>query len=139
MNSSAYRFLVHKSEISDIHVNMIIESRDVVFFEDIFPYKLETDKTSGKKTHGMAFRDESPEEPIVNAEIEPRKSQKSRISKSFCPDFIAYAIESEPQTFKEAMSTPEAQIRRRSRMASTIFERYTIMAKASACYMYTLR
>ena len=28
LNSSAYRFLVHKSKIPDIHVNMIIESRD---------------------------------------------------------------------------------------------------------------
>ena len=43
-------------------------------------------------------------------EVEPRRSQRSRISKSFGPDFIAYAIESEPQTFKEVMSTPEAQI-----------------------------
>ena len=82
---------------------MIIEFRDVVFFEDIFPYKRETDKTSGKRTHEMAFRDESPEEPIVNAEIETRRSQRSRISKFFGPDFIAYAIQSEPQTFKEAM------------------------------------
>ena len=55
----------------------------------------------------MTFRDESPEEPIVNAESEPRRSQRSRISKSFGPDFIAYAIESGPQTFKEAMSTPK--------------------------------
>ena len=61
---------------------MIIKFRDDVFFEDIFPYKRETDKTSGKKTHEMAFRDESPEEPIVNAKIEPRRSQRSRISKS---------------------------------------------------------
>ena len=51
LNSSAYRFLVHKSEMPDIHVNMIIESRDAVFFEDIFPYKRETDKTSEKRTH----------------------------------------------------------------------------------------
>ena len=58
----------------------------------------------------MAFRNESPEEPIVNAETEPRRSQRSRISKSFGPDFIVYAIESEPQTFKEAMFTPEAQM-----------------------------
>ena len=65
---------------------MIIESRDAVFFEDIFPYKREADKTSGKRTHEMAFRDESPEEPIVNAETEPRRSQRSRISKSFGPD-----------------------------------------------------
>ena len=42
LNSSAYRFLVHKLEISDIHVNMIIEFRDIVFFEEIFPYKRET-------------------------------------------------------------------------------------------------
>ena len=67
-------------------------------------------KTSEKRTHEMAFRDESSEEPIVNVEIESRRSQRSRISKSFGQDFITYAIESEPQTFKEAMSIPEAQI-----------------------------
>ena len=106
LNRSAYRFLVHKSEISDIHVNMIIESRDV-FFEDIFPYKREADKSSGKRTHEMAFRDESLKEPIGNAEVEPRRSQRSRISKSFGSDFIAYAIEREPQTFKEVMSILE--------------------------------
>ena len=110
MNSSAYKFLVHKSEIFDIHVNMIIEFRDVVLFEDIFPYKREEDKTSEKRTHEMVFRDENPNESIVNAEVEPRKSQKSRISKSFGPNFIAYVIESRPQTFKKVMSIPKAQI-----------------------------
>ena len=39
-NSNAYRFLVHKSEIPDIHVNTIIESRDASFFENIFPYNI---------------------------------------------------------------------------------------------------
>ena len=39
LNSSAYRFLVYKLEISDIHVNMIIESRYAMFFEDIFSCK----------------------------------------------------------------------------------------------------
>ena len=53
---------------------------------------MEEDKTSRKKTHGMAIREESPKEPIINAEVEPKRSQKSRISKSFDPDFIAYAI-----------------------------------------------
>ena len=84
---------------------MIIKFRDV-FFEDIFSYKREEDKTFGKRTHEMTFRGESPKEPIGNAEVEPRRSQ--RISKSFGPNFIAYAIESEPQTFKKAMSTPKA-------------------------------
>ena len=70
-------------------------------------HKRKEDKTSGKRTHEMTFIDESPKKPIDNAEVE-RKSQKSRISKSFGPDFIAYAIESEPQTFKEAMSNPRS-------------------------------
>jgi len=64
--ADAYRFLVHKSEIPDIHINMIIKFRDAVFFEDIFPYKREEDKTSGKRTHEMAFRDESPKKLIGN-------------------------------------------------------------------------
>ena len=36
-NSSAYRFLVHRSENPDMHVNTIIESRKTSFFEHIFP------------------------------------------------------------------------------------------------------
>ena len=34
INSSAYRFLVHKYDIPDIHVNTIIESRNASFFEN---------------------------------------------------------------------------------------------------------
>ena len=74
LNSSVYRFLVHKSEIPDIHVNMIIEFRDDVVFEDIFPYKRKTDKTSGKRTHEMTFRNKGPRELAVNAKVEPRRS-----------------------------------------------------------------
>ena len=37
--SAAYRFLVYKSEVHDIHVNNILESIDAEFFEDVFPYK----------------------------------------------------------------------------------------------------
>ena len=38
-NSAAYRFLVYKSEIDDIHENTIIESRNARFFEHIYPLK----------------------------------------------------------------------------------------------------
>lgn len=37
--SIAYRFLVVKSEVPDMHVDTIIESRDATFFENIFPMK----------------------------------------------------------------------------------------------------
>jgi hypothetical protein len=33
----AYRFLVVKSKVDDMGVGTIFESRDVTFFEDIFP------------------------------------------------------------------------------------------------------
>ena len=35
-NSSAYRFLVHKSDILNIHINTFIESREATFFEMYF-------------------------------------------------------------------------------------------------------
>ena len=38
-NNSAYRFLIHKSNVLDMNVNIIIELRNVVYFEEMFPYK----------------------------------------------------------------------------------------------------
>ena len=38
-NSIAYRFLIYKFDILDLHVNTIIESRNASSFEEIFPYK----------------------------------------------------------------------------------------------------
>jgi len=37
--SIAYRFLVVKYEVIDKHVDSIMESRDAIFFENIFPMK----------------------------------------------------------------------------------------------------
>jgi len=78
LDSSAYRFLEYKSEIPDFHVNMIIESRDVMFFKDIFLYKQEEDKPSEKRTHETILRDEGPSRPIINTKVELRRSQRSR-------------------------------------------------------------
>ena len=38
-NSSVYRFLLHKSEISYIRQNTIIKLRNAYFFDNVFPYK----------------------------------------------------------------------------------------------------
>ena len=54
-NSSAYRFLIHKSEIFDMHVNTIIESRNASFFENVFPYKSTQGSNSSKRTHDTAI------------------------------------------------------------------------------------
>jgi hypothetical protein len=37
--SIGYRFLVVKSEVPDMHVDTIMESRDATFFENMFPMK----------------------------------------------------------------------------------------------------
>ena len=38
-HSIGYRFLIIKSEVSDMNVGTIMESNDATFFEDIFPMK----------------------------------------------------------------------------------------------------
>ena len=53
----AYRFLVVKSEIPDVSVDNIMESRDVTFFENILPMK---------DMHSMSrFSSEITPEPVV--------------------------------------------------------------------------
>ena len=48
-NSSTYRFLVIKSEVHDINNNIIMESIDVEFFEEIFPFKEKHNEIIKKK------------------------------------------------------------------------------------------
>jgi len=83
-----------------------------VFFEDVFLYKRKEDKISRKRTHETTFRDEGPSEPTIDAKVEPRRSKRLRISKSFGPDFVAYPVESKPQIFKEVTSTSETNVKR---------------------------
>ena len=103
-NSSAYRFLIHKSEIFDMHVNTIIESRNAYFFEKVFPYKSTQGSNSSKRTHDTAISNSQGQQD----DDEPRRSKRTRTSKSFGPYFLMYLLEDEPQSFKEAMSSPEA-------------------------------
>jgi hypothetical protein len=45
-HSITYRFLVIKLEIPDVHVDIFLESRDVTFFENIFPMKSSYDMSN---------------------------------------------------------------------------------------------
>ena len=102
-NSNAYHFLIHKSEIIDMHANTIIESRNS-FFENVFPYKSTQESNSSKKTHDTAIGSSQGQQD----DDEPRRSKRTRTSKSFGPDFLTYLLEDELQSFKEAMLSPEA-------------------------------
>jgi hypothetical protein len=97
-HSIAYRFLVIKSEMPNVYVTTLLESRDATFFENIF---------SMKNLHSMSrlpknmIADTTPEpskffvhpehtfEPIceeIDSEA-PRRSKRQRIAKSFGDDF----------------------------------------------------
>ena len=108
ISSSAYRFLVHKFDIPDIHVNTIIESRNASFFENIFHSKNACDGSSLKRTHDTTTSDIDHESINDESKEALRHSKRARTSKSFGPYFLTYLLENEPQSFNEAMSAPEA-------------------------------
>ena len=54
--SIGYRFLVVKSEVSDMHVGTIMESNDATFFEDICPMK-DTASSSNQELPSSSSQD----------------------------------------------------------------------------------
>ncbi|CAL8084501.1 unnamed protein product [Prunus armeniaca] len=117
-NSAAYRFLVFHSDVYDIHVNTILEYVDAIFFEDIFPYKQGRSNVNRKRTiddsrikENSRIDDGNPTSSSVQEneqDQEPRRSKRTRIPKDFGPDFLTMMAKAEPQTYKEAISSPEA-------------------------------
>ena len=108
-NSSTYRFLIHKSDVPNMNVNTIIESRNAVFFEEIFPYK-STQISSSLKRNFESTSSTSHDQELMEErnEVELRRSKRAKTSKSFGSEFLTYMLEDEPQSFKEAISTPKA-------------------------------
>ncbi|KAL0439894.1 UNVERIFIED_CONTAM: Retrovirus-related Pol polyprotein from transposon RE1 [Sesamum latifolium] len=120
--SYALRFLVIKSEISGIEVNTIVEFRDAVFIEDVFPMKIGI--PSGISLDDSFASTSIPEhvENMTNVGVnpsntsltheesdEPRRSKRARVVKNFESDFVTYNIEDDPVTFKDAMASSEAK------------------------------
>jgi len=100
-NSAAYRFLVVKSDTTEIHVNTVMESRDAAFFEDIFPMKV---RASSSDPISVIPR-------MSNASddsLEPRRSKRARTEKSFGDDFVIYLADDTPSTLSDAYASPEA-------------------------------
>ena len=95
-NSSAYRFLVYKFEILDIHKNTIMESRNASFFEHIFPCKSDEGRSSSKQTYETMNEDSQDQNQEQEVQDEPRRSKRIRIEKSFGPYFLTYLLENEP-------------------------------------------
>ena len=93
-SSTAYRFLIYKSDIPDLHVNTIIESRNASFFEEIFPYKSTQESSSHKRNFGSTSSTSHDQELMEERnEVEPRRSKRAKRSKSFGPNFLTCMLE----------------------------------------------
>jgi len=90
-----------------------MESKNVSFFENVFPYKCNNESESLK--HRVDEDIQNPDldnnEDIQNSSLvdddEPRRSKRARKEKSFGDDFETYLLEKEPLTYQEAVSSSE--------------------------------
>ncbi|KAL0387767.1 UNVERIFIED_CONTAM: Retrovirus-related Pol polyprotein from transposon TNT 1-94 [Sesamum radiatum] len=116
------RFLVIKSEIPGIEVNTIVEFRDAVFLEYVFPMKTRIPSSVSlddslastsilehvEKMTNVGVNPNSASLTHEESDI-PRRSKRARVVKDFGSDFVTYNIEDDPITFKDAMVSLEAK------------------------------
>src|SRR3989337_828922 len=117
-HSIGYRFLIIKSEVSDMHVGTIMESNDATFFEDIFPMK-DMSSSSNQEIPTPSSEEfavileptiamEHVENPVEGDNGTPVRSKRQRTAKSFGDDFIVYLVDDTPRTISEAYASPDA-------------------------------
>ena len=90
-----------------MYINTIIESRNALFFEDVFPYK---EKESNTLKRSFDTTVSSSRDQVDKEKEEPRRSKRARVEKSYDPNFLTYLLKNKPQIFKEAMSSLEAPL-----------------------------
>ena len=102
-----------------MHVDTIMESRDAIFFENIFPMKdmHSTSRFSSEITPESVapIVTETSEQPVKHEEIlekddseAPRRSKRQRVAKSFGDDFTVYLVDDTPTTIAEIYASPDA-------------------------------
>jgi hypothetical protein len=118
-HSIAYRFLVIKSEIPDVHVDTFLESHDITFFENIvhmknlygmFSLPANVIAATSPKPSENFDHAEHTLEPIhegIDSEA-PRRSKRPRTAKSFDDEFTIYLVDGTPKTIIEAFASPDA-------------------------------
>jgi hypothetical protein len=111
--------VVH-SEMSEVDVNVIMEYRDVTFFESIFAMRdkevVALDGPSRTYSLPSSVHDQIPD-------LELRRSKTQRTEKSLGDDYIIYLVDEEPRSLTEAYTSPDAEYWReavRSEMDSII-------------------
>jgi hypothetical protein len=116
---TTYRFLVIKSEIPDVHIDTFLESRDVTFFENIFPIK-KSYAMSSLPANVLADTSLEPSRNFDHAKHTPepihekidseasRRSKRPMTVKSFGDDFTIYLMDDTPKIIVESFASPNA-------------------------------
>ncbi|GJV73984.1 retrovirus-related pol polyprotein from transposon TNT 1-94 [Tanacetum coccineum] len=103
------------NKIPHIKKNVVMESWNASFFENIFPcltkesgssfrldYEVVQDKRQRDDNDLQVERQDQVEE-----EVEPRRGKRVRTEKSFGPDFVSFMVENEPTSYQEAVTSSE--------------------------------
>src|SRR5215216_1376286 len=117
-HSIGYRFLIVKSQVSDMHVGTIMESNDATFFEDIFPMK-DSPSSSNQEMSSLSSQElitipeptisiEHPDNPVEDNSEAPTRSKRQRTAKSFGDDFIVYLVDDTHTSISEAYASQDA-------------------------------
>lgn len=84
-----------------------MESKDALFFEDVFLHKRNEGNNIPKRTREELSKSHEDETHRDTEKVKSRRSIRERTSKTFDLKFLTYMLEHEPQTYKEAMSSSE--------------------------------
>ena len=115
-NNTAYRFLVVKSDSPDVSVYTIVESRDALFFEEVYPMRSASNSETQIYNQSEIIAPPEPNSGPVSSDEDndkvddaPHRSKRQRVVKSFGNDFIVYLVDDVPKTFLEAYASPDAE------------------------------
>jgi hypothetical protein len=109
-----YKFLIIKYGVPDMHVGTIMDSRDAIFFEDIFPMREDYCRTSQKSiindepTEMIEHNEQTLVENLWGDNETFKRSKGQRTAKSFGDDFIVFLVDDTPRTIEEAYSSLDA-------------------------------
>ncbi|KAK1626503.1 hypothetical protein QYE76_000818 [Lolium multiflorum] len=115
---SCFRFLIVKSEVSDMHVGTIIESNDATFFEDIFHMKDKSSSSNQEMPSSSSqelvtiseptIATEHYDNPVEDDNEAPKRSKRQRTAKYFGHYFIVYLMDDTPTSISEAYASQDA-------------------------------
>ncbi|GJW53094.1 retrotransposon protein, putative, ty1-copia subclass [Tanacetum coccineum] len=111
----AYRFIIHDLKNQDIQKNVVMESWNASFFENIFPCLTKETGSSSRLDDEVVQdkrqRDDNDLQVEIQdqfeEEVKPRRGKRARTEKSCRPDFVSFMVENEPTSYEEAVTSSE--------------------------------